>query len=54
LLVRAHRRVRADQDLREAVCIFVDKKYRALPVLEKAPWSAPIDVMRAWPGVAKK
>lgn len=57
VMVRSPTTIRADQDLREAVSIFVDKKYGALPVLEKGALVGiltPIDVMRAWPGVAKK
>lgn len=58
VMVRSPTTIGAEQDLREAVTIFVDKKYGALPVLDAAGKLVgivtPIDVMKAWPGAVPK
>lgn len=56
VMVRAPTTIDAAADVREAVTIFVDKKYGALPVLDGGKLVGiltPIDVMRAWPGTAR-
>lgn len=56
VMVRAPTTIDAGADVREAVNVFVDKKYGALPVLEGGKLVGiltPIDIMRAWPGRAE-
>jgi acetoin utilization protein AcuB len=51
VMVRSPTTVTAGQDLKEAVKLFIDKKYGALPVLESGQLVGiltPIDVLRTW------